>query len=266
VVDDTVYATAANRGSADMQLIAINMTNGRSLWTLPLGSVAAGSTWRGEAAIPPCNLLYDAGKLYVLTNNGALLCINTGEKRMTWAFACDGPPISQNGWFGGAEPPEKVQTPTALLLRDNVVYFKERDADDVYAIDLTGPSLKWKRPVSSMETIAGIDQSRLYTAGIDVGGIDLDSRALLWSTRLPVRNGMFKPLMSGGSLFMFLGRGIYQLDIRGGDIQRIFRGYDRDSMGGSVYQNATGLITVSNQAVTAYAADRQAAAGKGQAN
>ena len=109
-----------------------------------------------------------------------------------------------------------------------------------------------KRPIEPDETIVGMDDSRIYAAGRDVGGIDFSSRALLWSTRLPLLTGTYRPMMSGDSIFFFLGRGVYQLDTTNGDIKRIFRGYDRDSSGGAVYQSAIGLITVSDKALTAY--------------
>jgi outer membrane protein assembly factor BamB len=266
VVDETVYATASTNNGTELFLVAVNLTNGRSLWTLSLGQVTAGSNWRGMPQIPVCNLLYNGGKIYVLTNNGALLAVNTGEKRLLWAFSCEGPPIEQRN-FNGNQVFEKILTPAAMFARDNVLYFKERDADDIYAIDLAGPTLKWKRPADPNETIVGMDEHRIYTAGRDVGAIDFASRALLWSTRMPIESGTFRPMMSGESIFYFLGRGVYQMDASTGDIHRIFRGYDRDSSGGAIYQSAIGLITVSDKALTAYptsgSSARQASAVQG---
>ena len=70
-------------------------------------------------------------------------------------------------------PTDEIRTPAAMFLKDNVLYAKERDAGVIYAIDLAGPSLKWKRPAEPDETIVGIDDARIYTAGQDIGGIDL---------------------------------------------------------------------------------------------
>ena len=83
---------------------------------------------------------------------------------------------------------------------------------------------------------------------------------------MPIVSGTFRPMMSGESIFYFLGRGVYQMDAGTGDIRRIFRGYDRDSSGGAIYQSAIGLITVSDKALTAYptsGAARQASAVQG---
>src|SRR5581483_4186854 len=177
------------------------MVNGRSLWSLSLGTATAGSNWRGMAQIPVCNLLYNGGNIYVLTNNGAVVAVNSGEKRVTWALKMEGPPVNTNGFFNQYQPPEKIRTPAALFLKENVLYCKEADADDIYAVDLAGPSLKWKRPADPDETIVGIDGSRIYTAGKEVGGIDAASHALVWSTRLPLDSGTYRPMMSGDSIF-----------------------------------------------------------------
>ena len=253
VVDEIVYATAAPNNGNEIFLIAVNLTNGRSLWTLSLGQTTGTTNWRGMMSVPVCNLLYQGGKVYVMTNNGALIAVNTGEKRVMWAMTYEGAPMFDSRFGGGYQnAPEKISTPAAMLVRDNVLYCKEKDADDLFAIDLAGPSLKWKRPIESTETLVGMDDDHLFTAGRDVGAIDFVSHSLLWSTRLPLTTGTYKPMMSGESIFYFLGRGVYQIDAQTGDIKRIFRGYDRDSMGGAVYQSSIGMITVSNQALTAY--------------
>ena len=121
VVDETVYATASTNNGTEMFLVAINITNGRSLWTLSLGQATTSTNWRGMPQVPVCNLLYDGGKVYVLTNNGALVCVNTGEKRLLWAMTMEGPPIGASG-FNNNEPVEKLSTPAAMFLRDNVLY------------------------------------------------------------------------------------------------------------------------------------------------
>src|SRR5205814_3078369 len=95
VVDETVYATASTNNGTELFLVAVNLTNGRSLWTLSLGQVTAGSNWRGMPQIPVCNLLYNGGKIYVLTQNGGLLAGNTREKGLLLAFRWEGPPHEQ---------------------------------------------------------------------------------------------------------------------------------------------------------------------------
>ena len=51
---------------------------------------------------------------------------------------------------------------------------------------------------------------------------------------------------------MFLGRGVYEIDRQTGDTLRIFRGADKECLGGALWRTGDRLVTVSNRAVTAY--------------
>jgi hypothetical protein len=192
--------------------------------------------------------------VYVMTNNGALLAISTSARRLEWAFTCDGPPVmGQQRFFS----PDMVM-PTAghtgaILAREGVLYMKETGADAVYAIDLSGPTLKWRRPLDRSDSIAGISNNQMITIGDDVCGIELDHRAMLWSARLPTGcSPQVDASISGKDAFVFAGRGVFQIDTTSGNVASVFRGYDRDSLGGLVYIAGGKMITVSNQAVTAY--------------
>jgi outer membrane protein assembly factor BamB len=99
--------------------------------------------------------------------------------------------------------------------------------------------------------IAALDEKYMYFIGQDLSAMDMGSRDLKWSAKLPQVCGN-RPLVSGGHLFVSLGRGIYEIDTASGDTVRIFRGADRDSEGGNLYQGKEELISVSNRSVTAY--------------
>ena len=60
------------------------------------------------------------------------------------------------------------------------------------------------------------------------------------------------PLVSERRAYAFAPRGIYEMDLTNGDTVRIFRGHDRDSIGGALRRVPGRIITVSNLAVTAY--------------
>ena len=76
---------------------------------------------------------------------------------------------------------------------------------------------------------------------------------MLWSTRLPTGcSPQVIASLSGKDAFVFAGRGVFQIDTTSGSVASIFRGQDRDSFGGVVFTAGGKMITVSNQAVTAY--------------
>jgi hypothetical protein len=171
-----------------------------------------------------------------------------------------------------------VRTPGAAVVRDSVLYFKESGGYAVYALDLAGPSLKWKRAADPSDMIVGIRGAaaveggepgsrgaNLYLVGAGASAIDLSTRAMRWSTRLPVETGMLTPIMDGNRLYVLSGRGIFRIDTATGDpAGPPFRGADMESLGGGLLRCGDRLVAVSNLAVTAYplppAAVRQSAA------
>jgi hypothetical protein len=127
----------------------------------------------------------------------------------------------------------------------------------MFAIDLagpSGPSLRWRRPLSARETIGRIKSDFVFLAGDDVGALDLRDRALKWSAQLPADTEKLRPVITDDSLYVFAARGVYQVSLANGDTARIFRGYDRDSVGGTILDAPLPdrFVTVSNLAVTAY--------------
>ncbi len=253
VVGDVIYAPGKTREGSELMLLTIDPANGKLLSSMTIGQAAAGSNYRGNTVVPSSNLTFFQGKVYVLTNNGGMVAVNPATKQVEWAYQCEGPPvINQQEWWAYQNMAQKLKTAGVITIQDGMLYFKERGVDDMYAIDLSGPTLKWKRPVDDSDMIAGVSEGRVVTLGSDAGAIDVNSKALTWSTRIPLDNGMIYPLINGKSLFVFLGRGVYEINTTNGALVKIFRGSDKDSMGGSVWRAGQKLITVSNQAVTAY--------------
>jgi outer membrane protein assembly factor BamB len=252
-VNDIIYAPAKTREGSELMLLTIDPSNGKMISSMSIGQAAAGTNYRGNTVIPSAQLSYHQGKVFILTNNGGVVCVSPATKQVEWAFQCEGPPVvNQQDWWQRQYGSQKLKTPGVIAIRDGILYFKERGVDDMYALDLSGPTLKWKRPIDESDMIAGITSDRILTVGSDAGAIDRNSKALTWSTRIPLDNGMIDPLLDGHSLFVYLSRGVYEIDASNGKLVRIFRGSDKDSMGGSVWRAGSKLITVSNQAVTAY--------------
>ena len=55
----------------------------------------------------------------------------------------------------------------------------------LHAIDCETPAIVWQRPVDGDTTIAGIDDRHLYMLGHELSAIDLKTRGMRWSTKLP---------------------------------------------------------------------------------
>ncbi|MFI5379067.1 MAG: PQQ-binding-like beta-propeller repeat protein [Tepidisphaerales bacterium] len=253
LLGQTMYMAGHRQNNAEMRLAAIEAKTGKLEWEMLLGTPQTGPNYRGEPQMPQPSLMYHEGMLYVLTNNGAMLAVNLPGRKLEWAFTYEMPPqTNMNMWWGWRPAQGKVKDSTGLaVIRGGVMYLKEAGGSVLHAIDLGGPSLKWKRPVGANDMIAQIDDRFMYFIGEDVSAMDMKSRDLKWSTRLP-QQCTVRPLMSGNHLFVALGRGIYEFDTGNGDTVKIFRGADREALGGVLYQAKDKLICVSNLAVTAY--------------
>jgi hypothetical protein len=135
---------------------------------------------------------------------------------------------------------------------------------------LAGPSLKWRRPIDAGAAVVHADATCVYTIGEELCCIDLASRDMRWSIKTPVDSGDTRPLVvarrdanggGGEHVHLFGSRGVYDIDLRDG-ARSIFRGYDRDGIGGAVWRAGDRLVCVSNRAVTAYPLGASRGSGK----
>jgi outer membrane protein assembly factor BamB len=254
-VGDTIYVAASRTNQQELHLLALSAEKGKLLWSVPLGTPQASVDYRGMQQGPSPLLLHQNGEIYVVTNNGAVLAVDTAGRRVDWAFTCEPPPIL-SGYVMFVNPSmtrSALKTPGAAFIRDSVLYFKESGGYAIYAISLAGPSLKWKRPADSSDMLAGVDGAGIYLVGDDVSALDLSTRAMRWSTRLPIETGMLRPILAGDRLYVFSGRGVFQVDTASGDpAGPPFRGADLESLGGALWTCGDRLLAVSNRAVTAY--------------
>ena len=255
VRQEAVYVAAQRTGQQEMHLLALSPEKGKLLWSVPLGTPQSGVDYRGNSqAISP--LLADhGGAVYVVTNNGAVLAVNLADRRVDWALTYEAPPVLSGYvmFIPSQVRRQPVRTPGAAVVRDSTLYFKESGGYAMYAVDLAGPSLKWKRPVDPSDTLVSVGNGKAYLLGESVSVIDLSTRAMRWSTPIPTDTGMMRPLLGGDRVAVFGARGVFQIDLASGDhAGPPFRGADPDSVGGALFHCGDRLVAVSNLAVTAY--------------
>jgi outer membrane protein assembly factor BamB len=257
IVGDVVYAAAHTRNGNDVSLLAIGTEKGELMWSVALGTAQGGNNpYRGGTIVPDCMLVPANGSVYVLTNNGAVIAVDSVARRVDWAYTFPAPPVmfEQNVWFGGPQPMPKPKMRAAAFIDNSTLYVKEENGDAVYAIDLAGPSLLWKRPIDREDTVARLDDGRLLVIGQDLGAIDTKGKThpMTWSARMPDLFVRLTPVVTDGRVFAFAPRGIFEINTTNGDTARILRGADLDSFGGTLNRAPGRLIAVSNLAVTAY--------------
>jgi outer membrane protein assembly factor BamB len=251
VKGDLFYSIAHASGSQDLCLLCVGLARGDVRWKADLGTPATSMNWRGQPTVPAPVLLQQSGKVFILTNNGAFLQVDCTSHQVDWALNYPTYVEPQQQYYGYAQP-EVVTAPGTILSDGATLYFKEYNSTLLFALDPTGPTIKWKRQIDSPDGLASFDGKNLVLAGTEIECLDNASRSLQWDTKTSMSSATVQPLIQGDWLYLFGGRGIDSIRLSTGEKGKPFRGYDRDSDGGILWKTSTRLVTVSSRAITAY--------------
>jgi outer membrane protein assembly factor BamB len=247
---DRVYVCAGKQGQgAELHVLALAADNGKLLWSTHLGTHQADQSQMFYRRTSQPSLAMHAGRLLVDTHAGALAAVDVRDGAIDWGMIYDSQMPDTNYWYNQPRTLETVGEPQVI---GNILYFKGMRSARLYAIDLAGPKVLWKRPVSESAMLIGVDADAIYLGGEEILAIDLKTQKLQWATRLPVATGWIKPIATRRYVYQFTPRGVFELDKRTGDTSRLFRGGDLDSLGGQLLITPDALVTVSNLAVTCY--------------
>jgi outer membrane protein assembly factor BamB len=255
---DTLLTVTYQAGTSnEMALRQIDLQTGKEIWSLPLGTpqMIADENW-GQQFLPIPTMVRSGDHLYLLTDDGALLAIDTGRRRIEWAFKYDAPTNAGTGRrfirnVGGTERHSHACGP--IVIRDGIIYFKESSSPTLYAIDPSGPKLKWKWQDSDAANLVGIDEQNVYLFSDELSAISRMKPALQWSHLLPVEVQGVGPKVGAKAVLVFTSRGLFEISKETGDDRReVFRGADVGAAGGTILSAGNRLICVSNVAVTAY--------------
>ncbi len=249
---DVFYSVVHAAESQDLSLLCIGLAHGEIRWKADLGTPATSMNWRGQPSVPPPVLLQQSGKILILTNNGAFLQVDEASHSLDWAMSYPSYIEPQQQYYYGSVQTEQVIAPGTILSDGATLYFKESKNNQLYAVDPSGPSIKWKRRIDSEAGLAGVDSHHLFMAGPEIECLDVDSHVLQWDATTFMGTPSAQPLIQGDWVYLFGRRGIESVRLSSGEAGRRFRGYDRDCDGGTLWKTSTRLVTVSSHAVTAY--------------
>jgi outer membrane protein assembly factor BamB len=266
--EDILYVAARQSQGMDVSLLALNAEKGELLWQVLLGTAQAGTNYRGMPDVPNPLILPAGGAIYVVTNNGALVAVDVAARRVDWAYTYEGPPMnSRQMWWNGESVINRPKMVAHAFIDGATLYLKEEGGAAVHAVDLSGPTLIWRRPLDRDNSIMPVPgTSQLLVTGQDLGAIDAKSQThpLQWNAPLPQLIGRINPIISGERVLAFSPRGIFELSLTNGDTVRILRGADKESIGGDLRRAPGRLISISNLAVTAYPVSDATQQAKGQ--
>ena len=110
----------------------------------------------------------------------------------------------------------------------------------------------WERPITKASRLLGVDDNAVYLGGDEFSAVDLQTRKLLWATRVPNGSMDGRVLVRPDGLWQLTPRGIFEIDPKSGDVRRIFRGNDLGAVGGDLLLTDRWLLAVSNRTISAY--------------
>ena len=257
VSGNTLYVCARAPQSQEIHLLSI-APDDQVNFDLTLGTGVGGTDMRGQPTVRIPEMIEHDGKIFILTNCGIVLAVDPQGPTILWAFSYPTRVANAQQQFFvsnavASDPPGHG----AIVVRGSTLCFKEEGDDVLYALDLAGQSLLWKRPTDETVALSGADDSGVLMLGPEADRIDATSHALLWSDRLSGGAADIRPVFQGGHAYVFGSRGVHDLNAATGDVGPVFHGYDRSGMGGEIWFTGGDMVTVSSRAITAYPLGKQ---------
>ncbi|WP_010584958.1 outer membrane protein assembly factor BamB family protein [Schlesneria paludicola] len=243
-------ANKPNQGR-DLEVLALNSSDGRLLWSTKIGSYTSESNpYSMERTYQP-SLLLHGGHLYVDTHSGSLVQLDAVSGQVEWGlnYASEVSQSHRFWWNGNQSEPFTVGPPQII---NGILYLKGMRSKKLYAVDPQRPRVLWHRSVPRIADLIGIDETRFYLGGEDISAFDLTTRKIIWSVKVNAGSTWAHPVLTQNRIYFFSSRGIYEINKADGKVVRVFRGADLESLGGNIIVTPKALLTVSNLAITAY--------------
>jgi outer membrane protein assembly factor BamB/tetratricopeptide (TPR) repeat protein len=150
VIEDVVYVPVrANRGGQfeEVHLVAIRLRDGGYLWSSYIASTAGSNQMIDmETGMPLGSfnpmISYADGRLYVLTNLGAIACLDASDGKTVWLniYPRSGSLVTRGGvrvnrFFNSRQPARKPFTQDPPMIVDGRLFVAPSDADTIFIYD-----------------------------------------------------------------------------------------------------------------------------------
>ena len=247
---DMVYvgASRTNQGR-ELAVLMLNAKDGKMLKTVTLGNYAVDQAQLYSDRVSSPSFLFYRDRMYIDTHGGALVAMQPQTGQLDWGLLYDSPTPNAGHYYDYQPPRYSVSGP---LRAGGLLFTKGMRASRLLGVRTEGPALAWNRPVGTGATIVAADDERIYLGGDELAAYSLKTQELLWVSRLPPSADWSTPLVTKNRVYRFTSRGVCEVDKSTGDVLQIFRGIDRDGLGGALFFTPRAMVTVSNVAITAY--------------
>jgi outer membrane protein assembly factor BamB len=255
------------QGQAHEYVLAIRGPDGKLLWKVEVGTFRQMQRYfyydmSDNNPLP--RLVKHAGSIYVDTHVGVLARLDAESGDYDWGYGYQTDPVEGSRFFFYRMPATESSASSVPLRAGDALLVKGAKSERIHALDSDRMKTLWDRPIAKSARILGALEHAVYLGGAELSALDLRTRKMLWSTRLPGGSGAGKVLVRPGGIWQLTPRGIFELDPRSGAVRRILRGDDTGSDGGDLYLTERLLLAVTNLSISAYPVAPNAASGPGR--
>ncbi len=245
------------QGQPQQLVLAIQPHDGRLLWKSEVGVFRQGQQMYfyrySMTPSPKPQLLYRGGRLYVDTHIGVLGRLDSDTGLLDWGYGYKTDPSqSQSRFFYYYQPQDPLPDGSPPIESGEAFLIKGAQSDHLYALEPNRMKVLWNRPIEKATRLLGVHERTAFLGGTEISAMDLQTRALLWATRLPNGSLNARVLVRPDGVWQLTPRGIFELDPKSGQVRRIFRGKDLGAVGGDLVLTDQWLLAVSNRTITAY--------------
>ena len=221
-VDDKLFVLASrSQPRPSLQLVCIRAKSGAVLWKTSLGT-PLNLPPAGTAVMSHRLVAYAARRLYVATDQGAVICLDAEQGAFQWI-----------GWYESrppaAPPPVNLADrglPAACLVAAGVVVVAPNDSDALLAFDAFSGRLLWRREIrGGGRQLLGARDTTLVVAGQRLHGLELASGRVLWTIGYedPPGFGAGKGLLGAEFAYWPTREDLLIVDWRTGQVERRIR-------------------------------------------
>ena len=246
------------QGLPQQFVLAIQPHDGKLLWKTEVGTFRQAqqyfSFYGGGDPAPQPRLVYRAGAVYIDTHVGIFARLDADTGVLDWGYGYRTDPVKgQSFWFwDDFQQPEKATVSSQPQQTGEAFLIKGMQSGRLYAVDPNKMKVLWERPIAKSSRMVGVSDSALFFGGAEISSLDLQTRQLLWATRVPGGSNDGRVLVRSDGLWQLTPRGIFEIDPKSGQVRRIFRGSDLGATGGDLLLTDELLLAVSNRTITAY--------------
>ncbi len=243
------------QGLPQQFVLAIQPHDGKVLWKSEVGTFRQGQQYfyySSRDPSPQPRLVQKAGAIYIDTHVGVLARLDADSGTLDWGFGYKTDPFRSGYRFYYYQPQEPTAAASQPLATGDGFLVKGVQSERLYLVDPNRLKVLWDRPITKSARLLGGDDRVVYFGGAEPRAVDLQSRKLLWATRVAGDSMQGRVLVRPDGLWQLTPRGIYEIDPKTGGVRRIFRGKDLGVAGGDLFLTEDWLIAVSNRTISAY--------------